>query len=66
MIFLKAVHSAAVVRFGRDESGATAIEYGLITALIGLAIIGIVFSLGSSINTVLYGQIANALANMGK
>jgi pilus assembly protein Flp/PilA len=35
----------------RDESGATAIEYGLIAAGISVAIITVVGSLGSSLNT---------------
>ena len=34
-------------RFLKDESGATAIEYGLIAALIAVAIIGAVSALGS-------------------
>jgi pilus assembly protein Flp/PilA len=34
-------------RFLKDESGATAIEYGLIAALIAVAIIGGVTALGS-------------------
>ena len=38
-------------RFLRDESGATAIEYGLIAAGIAVAIITVVGSLGSSLNT---------------
>jgi pilus assembly protein Flp/PilA len=33
-----------------DESGATAIEYGLIAAGIAVAIIGIVFTLGNDIS----------------
>lgn len=33
-------------RFLKDESGATAIEYGLIAALIAVAIIGAVTTLG--------------------
>lgn len=33
--------------FGREEQGATAIEYGLIAALIALAILGGVSSLGN-------------------
>ncbi|AXE65430.1 pilus assembly protein [Hyphomonas sp. CACIAM 19H1] len=37
-------------RFLKDESGATAIEYGLIAALIAVAIIGGVSALGSSAN----------------
>jgi pilus assembly protein Flp/PilA len=38
-------------RFLKDESGATAIEYGLIAALIAVAIIGGVSALGKSVNT---------------
>jgi len=37
-------------RFVKDESGATAIEYGLIAAGISLAIITIVNGLGSNLN----------------
>jgi pilus assembly protein Flp/PilA len=40
-----------VSRFVRDESGATAIEYGLIAALISVVIIGVLTSIGSSLNT---------------
>ena len=36
-------------RFVRDESGATAIEYGLIAALIAVVIIGIVRTVGTSL-----------------
>jgi pilus assembly protein Flp/PilA len=38
-------------RFLRDESGATAIEYGLIAAGISLAIIAVVNGLGTKLNT---------------
>lgn len=38
-------------RFLADESGATAIEYGLIAAGIALAIIAVVNGLGTSLNT---------------
>jgi pilus assembly protein Flp/PilA len=37
------------IGFLKDESGATAIEYALITAGIAIAIIGIVNTLGSQI-----------------
>ncbi len=37
------------VRFVREESGATAIEYGLIAALIAIAIIAGVGALGTAI-----------------
>ncbi len=50
--------------FLNDQSGATAIEYGLMVALIGLAIIGTVRAVGQGINTTLYGAIVNALASM--
>lgn len=38
-------------KFVADESGATAIEYGLIAAGISLAIIAIVNGLGTKLNT---------------
>ena len=37
-------------RFLKDESGVTAIEYGLIAALVGVAIIGGVTLLGDSLD----------------
>jgi pilus assembly protein Flp/PilA len=39
------------LRFLADQSGATAIEYGLIAAGISLAIIAAVNGLGSTLNT---------------
>ena len=39
-----------IARFVKDESGATAIEYGLIAAGISLAIIAIVNNLGTNLN----------------
>jgi pilus assembly protein Flp/PilA len=39
-----------VARFVKDESGATAIEYGLIAAGISLAIIAAVNGLGTTLN----------------
>ena len=38
-------------RFVRDESGATAIEYGLIAALIAVVIITAVTSVGTKLST---------------
>ena len=40
-----------VSRFVKDESGATAIEYGLIATLIGVAIIAGATVLGGALNT---------------
>lgn len=39
-----------VARFMNDDSGATAIEYGLIAAGISVAIIAVVNGLGSTLN----------------
>ena len=44
----------------RDESGATAIEYGLIAALIAVAIIVALTTLGTSLST-LFGNIATTV-----
>ena len=38
-----------LARFARDESGATAIEYGLIAALIAVGIIAAATTLGGSL-----------------
>jgi pilus assembly protein Flp/PilA len=40
----------SVFKFVKDESGATAIEYGLIAAGISLAIIAVVNGLGTNLN----------------
>ena len=44
-----------VSRFVKDESGATAIEYGLIAAGIAVAIIAAVFALGDDIKNFFVG-----------
>ena len=41
----------AFARFLRDESGATAIEYGLIAALIAVVVIGAVTAVGTKLST---------------
>jgi pilus assembly protein Flp/PilA len=51
-----------VFAFLKDESGATAIEYGLIAAGISVVIIAAVSSVGSSLKTT-FGEIANKLAS---
>ena len=43
--------SKFVSRFMKDESGATAIEYGLLVALIAVVIVGAVTTLGTTLNT---------------
>ena len=44
-----------MTRFAKDESGATAIEYGLIATLIGIAIIVGAGALGTKLNAVFNG-----------
>ena len=52
--------SRFITRFLKNESGATAIEYGLIAAGISVAIIAIVQTLGSNL-TAKFTTISNAL-----
>ena len=44
----------------KDESGATAIEYGLIAALVSVAAIGALTALGGSLQT-MFTAVSNAL-----
>ncbi len=53
--------------FFRDESGATAIEYGLIAGLVSVAAIGALTLMGNSLDamfTAVSGQLDSAVANM--
>jgi pilus assembly protein Flp/PilA len=47
--------SKIFARFLKDESGATAIEYGLIAALISVALIAGASTLGNTLNTTFSG-----------
>jgi len=40
-----------IKRFMKEEEGATAVEYGMIVALIAAVIVGVVTTLGTKINT---------------
>jgi pilus assembly protein Flp/PilA len=51
-------------RFVKDESGATAIEYGLIAALIGVAIIAGARALGSTLSLT-FAKVSTALSSTG-
>jgi pilus assembly protein Flp/PilA len=53
--------SRFVTRFLKDEAGATAIEYGLIAALIAVVIIGSVGLAGGAVDAT-FQSIASALA----
>jgi pilus assembly protein Flp/PilA len=54
-----------IKRFAQDESGATAIEYGLIAAGISVAIITVVQALGTQLKAT-FTSVSTALANAGK
>ncbi len=49
----------AIKNFINDDDGVTAIEYGLIAALIAVVIIGAVRTLGTDVNTA-FGAVAAA------
>ena len=54
-----------VKRFVKDQSGATAIEYGLIAAGISVAIIAVVNSLGTQLKST-FTTVTTQLATAGK
>lgn len=51
-------------RFLKDESGATAIEYGLIAALIAVAIISVVTAVGTNLEAT-FGEVRDNLTAGG-
>ena len=53
-----------ISRFAKDESGATAIEYGLIAALVAVALIGVLGTMSDKISA-LFGRIGTALDGAG-
>ena len=56
--------NGVIMRFARDVSGATAIEYGLIAAGISVAIIAVVNGLGSQLKTT-FSTVSSQLATAG-
>ena len=48
-------------RFAKDQSGATAIEYGLIAGLISVVILTVLGTIGTNLNTK-FGSIASKLS----
>ena len=52
-----------IVKFWRDEEGATAIEYGLIAGLIGVALVAALTTLGGNLTT-LFENIGKALTSI--
>ena len=57
--------AVVVYRFLKDESGATAIEYGLIAALIATALITGATTLGNALNNQ-FTAVSNELSNSMK
>lgn len=49
-----------LARFAKNESGATAIEYGLIAAGIAVVVITVIGTIGSNLNTT-FTSVANGL-----
>lgn len=54
----------AAKQFARDEEGATAVEYGMIVALIAAVIVGTIVTLGGQLNTA-FNAIVTALGGTG-
>ena len=52
----------AIRKFAKDESGATAIEYGLIAALVSVAAIAALRGMGESLSN-LFGTVSGELAS---
>jgi len=49
-----------IIKFLKEEDGATAIEYGLIAGLIAVAIIGALYTLGDDLKT-MFGKISSGV-----
>ena len=49
------------IRFAKDEEGATAIEYGLIAALVSVAAIGALTAMGGSLST-MFNTVSSSLS----
>ncbi len=56
---------SSILRFLRNDSGATAIEYGLIAAGISVAIIAVVNTLGGQLKNT-FTNVSTQLGNAGK
>ena len=63
--FLTNKLSQAVTRLHREEEAASAMEYGLLAALIGATIIGSTSALGSTVETMYVTALGTIMAAMG-
>jgi pilus assembly protein Flp/PilA len=57
----KTIMTQFLTRYLKDDSGATAIEYGLIAALIAVVIIGAVATVGGNLSTT-FAKVSDKLA----
>ena len=55
---------ATMIGFIKEEDGATAIEYGLIAALVSVAAIGALSAMGGSL-TDMYNSVASSISGAG-
>ena len=60
VMFSRGPEMAKFLKMLKNEKGATAIEYGLIAALIAVAAIGAMTSIGTKLGTT-FNNVANAL-----
>jgi pilus assembly protein Flp/PilA len=58
-LLLIGVDMSALTRFLRDESGATAIEYALLSAILGVALIAAISKLGTNLSNKFAGMASN-------
>jgi pilus assembly protein Flp/PilA len=61
MSFFPAEESGLLLSFIQNDLGATAIEYGLLAALISVVVIGAMTALGTNLNTT-FTAVSNALS----
>ena len=54
-----------IIRFAKDEDGATAIEYGLIAALVSVAAIGALTAMGGSLSN-MFTTVSSALSTFSE
>ncbi len=57
------LYTAFQSRFIRDEEGATAVEYGLMVALIAVVIIAAVTFIGTSLNST-FSEVGSSVGNV--
>ena len=50
-----------IIRFAKNEDGATAIEYGLIAALVSVAAIGALTAMGNNLSA-MFNTVSSALS----